>query len=343
MSLDKLKKELKTGKFSPLYLLHGEESYLIDEAASYLENHVLQEHERVFDQQILYGADCTARYIVEQLLLFPMMAPKRLVIVREAQQVDGLLELEAYAHKPVPSSILVLCYKGKSLDKRTKLYDGIKKNGFILAADKFKEADVLPWILDTASELKIKIDYDAAEAMMELIGAEITLLYPELKKLAISSTPGVAITKTEILDLIGLSREFNVFELQKAIESGNVARAMKIGSLMAEQKGYSIIPFIALMAGHYTKLYVTRSMISEDDQVIAAALDMKNPYMVKNYKNAAKKYSPETLERCIGWLHVFDMKSKGWDYKGGEHRSLTIELLDHLMHPDTVPVFAENN
>ncbi|MEP6647636.1 MAG: DNA polymerase III subunit delta [Saprospiraceae bacterium] len=341
MSLDKLKKEIKSGKFSPIYLLHGEEPYLIDEAAAFLEHNVLQEHEKVFDQQILYGADCNARFVMEQLMLFPMMALKRLVIVREAQQIEGITELGGFAHKPVPSSILVLCYKGKSLDKRTKLYDGIKKNGFILDADKLKEKDVLPWILDTALDLKIKLDHDAAEAMVELIGAEISVLYPELKKLAGNSVPGVSISKIEILDLIGVSREFNVFELQNALESGNVTRTMKMGAMMAEQKGYSIIPLIALLAGYYTRLYVTRSLISESDQVVADALAMKSPYMVKNYKNAAKKYSLETLERCLGWLHVYDMKSKGWNYKGGDQRALTIELLGNLMHPDYAPEFSD--
>lgn len=341
MSLDKLKKEIKTGKFSPVYLLHGEESYLIDEAASLLEQNVLQEQEKVFDQQILYGADCNARYIMEQMMLFPMLASRRLVIVREAQQMDGILELEPIIVKPVPSSILVLCYKGKSLDKRTKLYDAIKKNGFILAADKLKEADVVPWVLDTASELKIKLDYDAAVAMVELIGNEISLLFPELQKLAGNSTQGVAITRLEILDLVGLSREYNVFELQNALETGNVAKTMRIGSMISEQKGYSIIPLIALLAGYYTRLYVTRSMLNADDQTIADALGFKSPYMVRNLKNVAKQYSPEVLERCIGWLHVYDMKSKGWNFTHRDERALTIELLGHLLHPDFVPEFVD--
>ncbi|HZV68255.1 MAG TPA: DNA polymerase III subunit delta [Saprospiraceae bacterium] len=343
MSIDKLKKEIKSGKFSPVYLLHGEESYLIDEAASFLEQSILQEHEKVFDQQILYGSDVNARYILEQLMQFPMMAPRRLVIVREAQLMDGILELEAFAHKPVPSSILVLCYKGKSLDKRTKLYDGIKKHGFILAADKLKEADILPWVLDTAAEMKMKLDYDAAEAMVELIGNEISVLFPELQKLAGNVTPGVAITKMEILDLVGLSREYNVFELQNALESGNVIKTMRIGAMIAEQKGYSIIPLIALLAGNYTKMYVIRSMINADDNVIAEAMGLKSPYPVRILRQSAKKYTLETLERCIGWLHVYDMKSKGWNWPHKDDRALTIELLGHLMHPDYVPVFAESS
>ena len=324
-----------------MYLLHGEEPYLIDEAATFLEHNVLQEHEKVFDQQILYGSDSDAKYIMEQLMIFPMIAPRRMVIVREAQQMDDIIGLETFVQKPVPSSILVLCHKGKSLDKRTKLYDGIKKNGFILAADKLKESDVLPWILSMAEELNLKIDHDAAEAMIELIGGEISRLYPELKKLATHAAPGTPITKLEILDLVGLSREYNVFELQKALESGDALKTMKIGAMISEQKGYSIIPFIALLGGYYTRLYIVRSMMSADDNTIAEAIGIKSPYVIRGFKVAAGKYTPETLERCIGWLHVYDMKSKGWNYKGGEDRALTIELLGHLMHPDFVPAFYE--
>ncbi len=343
MSFNQLQKEIKAGKFYPVYLLHGEESYLIDEAASFLEQNILREHEKVFDQQILYGSDCDARYIMEQLMLFPMMASRRLVIVREAQQMEGILGLEPFVQKPVATSILVLCHKGKNLDKRTKLYDGIKKNGFILAADKLKESEVLPWLFSTAAELQLKLDHDAAEAMVELIGAEISRLFPELKKLASNSTPGVPITKIEILDLVGLSREFNVFELQNALESGDVVKTMKIGAMMSEQKGYSIIPLIALLAGYYTRLYITRSMLSADDDTIAEAIGIKSLYVIRGYKAAAKKYTPEILERCIGWLHVYDMKSKGWNFRGGDDRALTIELLGHLMHPDFEPEFTDFN
>jgi len=340
VSFDKLQKEVKAGKFYPVYLLHGEESYLIDEASAFLEQNVLQEHEKVFDQQILYGSDCDARYVMEQLMLFPMMASRRLVIVREAQQMEGILDLEPFVQKLVPSSILVLCHKGKNLDKRTKLFDGIKKNGFILSADKLKESEVLPWLFSTAAELQIKLDHDAAEAMVELIGGEISRLFPELKKLASNSTPGVPITKLEILDLVGLSREYNVIELQKSLETGDVVKTMKIGALMADQKGYSLIPVIALLAGYYTRLYITRSMLSAEDDAIAEAIGIKAPFVIRTYKAAAKKYTPEILERCIGWLHVYDMKSKGWNFRGGDDRALTIELLGHLLHPDFVPEFS---
>jgi DNA polymerase III subunit delta len=342
MSFDQLKKDLKSGLTYPLYLLHGEESYLIDEVEEHLERHLLQEHEKPFDQQILYGMDCNARYVIEQLQLFPMIASRRVVFVREAQQMEDLKDMESYFNRPAPGSILVLCHKGKSMDKRLKAYDGIKKNGFIFAADKLKDKDVLPWLLKTASELKLKIDADAGEAMIELIGEEVSLLHPELLKLAINHAGGAAITKADIVDLIGLSREYNVFELQNALESGNVVKTLHIGSRMAEQKGYSIIPLIALLYGFYSRAYTIKSMGSATDAAIGEAIGNKSPYFINRNKDAARRYSLETLEKCIGWLHIYDMKSKGWGYTGGDDRALTIELLDRLLFPDNFPVFAES-
>ena len=340
--MEQLKKETKYGVTYPVYLLHGEETYLIDEAADYLERHLLQEHEKAFDQQILYGMDCNARYVLEQLQLFPMIAARRVVFLREAQQMDDLKDLEGYVGKPAPSSILVVCYKGKSVDKRLKLYDAFKKNAFILAADPLKEKEVLPWLMHTAAGLQLKLDPDAGEAMIELIGPEISLLHPELSKLAVNHVGGPSISKTDILDLIGLSREYNVFELQNALEAGDVVRTLRIGTRMSEQKGYSIIPLIALLAGFYSRLYIVKSLGTTTDAAIGEAIGNKSPFFIGKNKDAARKYSMDTLEKCINWLHVYDMKSKGWGYTGGDDRALTIELLDRLLFPDQQPVFKEN-
>jgi DNA polymerase-3 subunit delta len=256
--------------------------------------------------------------------------------------MDGFKDLETYLLKPPPSSILILCYKGKSLDKRLKVYDAIKKNGFILAASQLKERDVLPWLMKAATDLKLKIDSEAAEAMIGLIGTEISSLYPELKKLSSGHANGAPITKNDILDLIGLSREYNVFELQNALESGNVLKTMRIGTRMAEQKGYSIIALIALLYGFYSRILIVKSLGNASDSTIGEAIGNKSPYFVNRNKDAARRLSLESAEKCISWLHTYDMKSKGWSYSGGDHRALTIELLDHLLHPDTSPSFSEN-
>ena len=338
MSLDQLKKDFKGGNLYPIYLLHGEEPYLVDEAESFLEQNLLQENEKAFDQQILYGMDCNSRYVIEQLVLFPLIASKRVVFVREAQLWDDIKDMEAYFSKPAPSSILVLCFKGKSMDKRLKVYDLIKKKGYILAADPLKEKEVIPWIIKAAGELKVKLDQEAAEAMVELIGDEISLLYPEIKKLAVTHSGGTPVTRTDILDLIGMSREYNVFELQSALESGNVVKTMRIAVRLTEQKGYSIIPLIALLAGSYSRMYAIRSVGQATDAVIGELIGNKSPFFIQKNKEAARRYSIESIEHSLAWLHIYDMKAKGWDYTGGDDRALTLELIDKLLFPDQSPL-----
>ena len=333
MSFDQLQKDIRSNKFYPVYLLHGEESYLVDEAASLLEESIVDESAKSFDQQIIYGTDSNARYILEQLLLFPLIAPRRLVLVREAQLLADIKDLESYVSKPAPSSILVLAYKGKSLDKRLKLYDAIKKNGFILAADPLKETQVIPWLMHTSREMQVRLDPEAAEALVELIGGEVSKLYPELKKLQGLYQEGGVVSRTDILDLVGMSREYNVFELQAALESGDALKTMKIAMIMTAQKDYSLIMLIATLSGYFTRLYAVKSLGNADDSTIGEAIGIKAPFIIKKYKTAARLYSPESLERIIGSLHVYDMKSKGWNYRGGDERALTIELLGHLIHP----------
>lgn len=340
MAIDQLRKDIKSGRIYPVYLLHGDESYLIDEAASLLETSIVQEHEKAFDQQILYGNDINARFLIEQLSLFPLIAQRRLVIVREAQLMADLKDLEAYVARPAPSSVLVLCHKGKSMDKRWKVFTSIKENGFILAADALKENQIVPWLMAAAKSLNIQLEHDAAEAMLQLIGPEISRLYPELIKLQSLSQRAGVVSRTDILDLVGMSREFNVFELQDAIASGDVTKSMQIALIMADQKDYSLIPLLATLAGYYTRLYAVKSLPGADDSAIADAIGIKAPFVIKKHKIAAANYSMQSLERIIGWLHVYDMKSKGWSYKGGDDRALTIELMGHILHPVVEPQFA---
>ena len=338
MPINLLHKDIKAGKFYPIYLFHGEESYLIDEAAEVLESSVVEDSAKAFDQQILYGTDCDARYVIEQLMLFPLLSPRRLVIIREAQLMADIKDLDGYASKPAPSSILVLCYKGKSLDKRLKLYDAIKKNGFILAADPLKESQVVPWIMQTSKDLDLKLDPDAAESLVELIGPDISRLYPELKKLKSLHAKDENVSRTEIIDLVGMSREYNVFELQNAVEAGDSLKMMKIAMIMAEQKDYSVIMLIATLAAYFTRVYAVKSLPSADDGTVAEAIGIRSPFVIKKFKIAANKYTIDQLERIIEWLHIYDMKSKGWSNRSGDDRALTIELLGHIMHPDRVPV-----
>lgn len=333
MSLDDLKHALGAGAIAPVYLLHGEERFFIEAAEDLLEK-TLMPGESAFDKFIAYGNEVTRAGLLDQLHGLPFLEPRRLVMLREAQLMEGeeFYKLETYVARPAPSSVLVIAFKGKKVDKRRKFLDNLKKGGgFVLESDKLSDKQVVPWIDQTARTLGVKLEAGAAGAMLELIGTEVSLLYPELLKLSVAFERGKAVAIPDILELVGMSREYNSFELKNAMESGDKAKAMKIGTRMAEQKGYSIIPVIGLLVGHYANLYTVRALGKPTVDEVGEAIGNKSPFVIKKVMEQAVRYTPGQLEQCLSWLHVYDMKSKGWKNPGRDDKSLTIELLDKLL------------
>lgn len=331
MDFAALKKDVQAGKIYPVYLLQGEERFFIEQAENFLDSHLVDEGARSFDLFKAYGADLTFAQLRDQLTLFPMLGQRRAVLVREAQAMDEFYQLESYVARPIPSTVLVLSFKGKKVDKRKKFFQLVKDHGWVLEADKLDDKQITPWLLKTAAELDIRFADGAPEALIDLIGKEVSLLYPELVKLQLAFPEKSAIQINDILDFVGMSREYNVFELKNAMDSGQREKAMKIGAHMADQKGYSIIPFIALLAGHFANLYAIRSLGNPTADQVGQVLGNKSPYVVKLNIDQAKRYSIERLEFIIGQLHDYDMKSKGWKNPGRDDKSLTIELLDKIM------------
>jgi DNA polymerase-3 subunit delta len=334
MDLESLKRDLKAGHVAPIYLLHGEERYFIEAAEALLEETIMP-GEAAFDKFIAYGNEVTRMGLLDQLHGLPFIEPRRLVMLREAQLMDGeeFYKLESYVGRPAPSSVFVIAFKGKKVDKRRKFVDALRKaGGFILESDKLGDKEILPWLEQAAKGLGLRLAQGAPEAMVELIGKEVSLLYPELVKLAGAFGRDKTVAVPDILDLVGMSREYNAFELKNAIEGGDRAKAMKIGTRMAEQKGYSIIPVIALLIGYYANLYTVRSLGKASAEEVGEAIGNKNAFIVRRTMEQATRYTPDRLERCLAWLHEYDMKSKGWENPGRDDKSLTIELLDKLLY-----------
>lgn len=332
MDIATLKKDIQSEKYYPVYLLHGEERFFIEQAETLLEANLIEENAKSFDQFKVYGADVTFAQIRDQLTMFPMLGPRRAVFIREAQTMDEFYQLESYVARPIPSTVLVLSFKGKKVDKRKKFYQLVKDNGWVLESEKLDDKQIMPWLQKTASELNLRFADGAPEALVDLLGKEVSLLYPELIKLQLAFPEGTSIQINDILDFVGMSREYNVFELKNAMDAGQREKAMKIGAFMAEQKGYSIIPFIALLAGHYSNLYAIRSLGSPTADQVGQVTGNKSPYVIKLNMEQAKKYSLERLEYIISQLHEYDMKSKGWNNPGRDDRMLTIELLDKILY-----------
>lgn len=334
MDLEGLKRDLAAGQIAPVYLLHGEERFFIEAAEDILEQAILP-GESPFDKVIAYGNEVTRSGLLDQLHGLPFIESRRLVILREAQLMDTeeFYHLESYVGRPAPTSVLVISFKGKKVDKRRKFADQLKKGGgVLLESERLADREITPWIEKTAAGLGVKLATGAADAMVELIGKEVSLLYPELVKLGGAIGRERPVKVQDILDLVGMSREYNSFELKQAIENGNKVRAMKIGTRMAEQKGYSIIPVIALLMGYYSNLYAVRSLGNPTADQVGQVIGSKSPFVVKKTIEQAKLYSTERLEACLQWLHEYDMKSKGWKNGGRDDKTLTIELLDKLLY-----------
>lgn len=313
----KIMDRLKARKFDPVYLLQGEETYYIDLISNCIENNALTEAERGFNQVVLYGKDSNVVSILNNAKRFPMMAERQVVIVREAQDIPDLNKEQGakllldYFSKPVPTTVLVLCHKHKTLDKRKEL--GKKADQLTTSATfkKLYENQLVEFVLDYCSEKSYKIDEQAARLLVEYVGNDLSRLSNEVEKVLIGCKPGEPITTNLVLDQVGISREYNIFELQKAIIAKDRLLAAKIVNYFeSNPKKNPAIPTVAFLYSFFNKIMLSHGVGDRSSQGIAAALKI-SPYIAKDYLNAAQRYSlPKTLE-TLGRLKEADLKLKG--------------------------------
>jgi len=303
---------LKKGIYHPIYLLQGEEPYYIDELSNYIEKNVLTEAERGFNQTVFYGKDSDALTIAESSMRFPMMANKQVIIVKEAQTLNKIEILSSYAEKPLSSTILVLNYKYKKLDSRTKLAKSIKKNGVVFTADKIRDYKLPDWINSYLAQRNFGITPQAAQILTAYLGTNLSKVANELDKLVIAVKDTNNITPEHIEKNIGLSKDFNVFELQNALGEKNVFKANQIIKYFSANATLNPIQkTTASLYSYFSKIFKYHFLKDKSDRNAAAQLGV-HPYFVKDYVAAAKKYSPTKLYEIVGILREYDMKSKGF-------------------------------
>lgn len=313
----KIMDRLKARKFDQVYLLQGEETYYIDLISNYIENNALTETERGFNQVVLYGKDSNVVSILNNAKRFPMMAERQVVIVREAQDIPDLNKEQGakllldYFSKPVPTTVLVLCHKHKTLDKRKEL--GKKADQLTTSATfkKLYENQLVEFVLDYCSEKNYKIDEQAARLLVEYVGNDLSRLSNEIEKVLIGCKQGEPITTNLVLDQVGISREYNIFELQKAIIAKDRLLAAKIVNYFeSNPKKNPAIPTVAFLYSFFNKIMLSHGVGDRSSQGIAAALKI-SPYIAKDYLNAAQRYSlPKTLD-TLSRLKEADLKLKG--------------------------------
>ncbi len=329
---DELLKELKNKIYHPIYFLMGEETFFIDEVTDYIAKHVLTEAEKTFNQVVLYGKDTDVPTIINAARRYPMMANYQVVIVKEAQELKKIDELVYYADKPLKSTILVINYKYSSLDKRTKLYKALGKH-IIIEAKKLYENQLPDWIVGFLKKDGYSIDAEAAALLTESLGTDLSKIVHELEKLKLVITTGnKIITKILIERNIGVSKDYNNFELTKALSQKNVLKANKIADYFSKNPKASPFPMtIQVLFNFYSKLLLFHFLPDKSKSSVASNLGV-NPYFVAEYELAAKKYNPAKVVAIIDYLRDYDMKSKGVGDISTPEGELLRELLFKILH-----------
>lgn len=325
--------DIKQGNIKPIYFLMGDESYYIDKISEYIEKSILTEEERGFNQMVLYGRDVSVEEIISNAKRFPMMAEKQVIIVKEAQELSRTIEnFVQYAENPQPTTVLVICYKYKSLDKRKKLAKIVAKNGELFESKKLYDNQVADWIRRVLSGQKHLIDPKAAQMLVEFLGNDLSRINNELEKLKIVVGDDKNITPKLIEENIGISKDFNNFELRKAVGEKQIVKANQIISYFAQNpKSNPLVMTISLLNSFFTQLLQYHGLKDKSKGSVAKALRV-NPFFVGDYLVAGRNYPMRKVSQIIGLLRDADMKSKGVGASNLPQGDILKELLFKIMH-----------
>ena len=336
---------LKQGKYAPAYMLCGKESYYIDLVANYIENNVLDEMAREFDQTIIYGKDLAGAdvsTVIGAARGFAMMGGYKVIIVKEAQHIKKWEALAMYMDNPQPSTILVFCYKYGSPDKRQNLFKNWeKKGGVMMESDQLKDYQVEKWIRDYVAqrnqELKangdeVQIDDKVTKILADSIGSDLTQVVGALQKLIDGRPEGVKVIDAALVERnIGISKDFNVFELQDALIKGDVVKANRITQYFATSKDHPMVKELGILYSFFANLMIYHYLPDKTDRVAAGALGVA-PFFVKDYAAAAKRYSAGKTFAIIGYFREIDARLKGINNPSAKDADLWKELIYKIMH-----------
>jgi len=332
MTFNQIIGDLKNKIYRPVYFLSGEEPYYIDEISNFIENNVLTDIEKEFNQTIIYGRDTNINSIVSNAKRFPMMANYQVVIIKEAQYVENLEELDSYIENPLNSTLLVINYKYKKIDKRKSFYKKVAKKGILFESPKFYDNKIPGWISNYIKEKGYTITPKASIMLTEFLGTNLSKIVNEIGKLIINVPKNAQIDDVLIEKNIGISKDFNIFELQKAIGSKNVLKANQIAHYFAANpKDNPLVKTIVLLYSYFTKTLIYHQLIDKSSRNAASELGIV-PFFLNDYKIAARNYSFQKLTRIISYLKEYDLKSKGVNSISTTDGELLKELLFKILH-----------
>lgn len=324
--------DIKKGDPKPIYFLMGEEPYFIDKISDFIEDNVLQEEEKGFNQMVLYGRDVSIEDIVGNAKRYPMMAERQVVIVKEAQDLSRTIEqLTDYADNPQPTTVLVICYKYKKLDKRKKLHKSIAKSGVIYESKRLYENQVSDWIRKELHSRDYQISPKASQMLVEFLGTDLSKIDNELKKLQLVAPKGTTITPEIIEENIGISKDFNNFELRKAIGMKDNLKAHQIINYFSQNpKDNPMVMTVSLLFSFFSQLLQYHALTDKSKANVARALKV-NPFFVSDYSTAAQNYPMKKVSQIVSFLRDADVKSKGVGAANVPQGDLLKELLVKVM------------
>jgi DNA polymerase III subunit delta len=310
-------RDILSGKFSPLYVLHGEEPFFIEEISKTIISSVVDEASKDFNETIFYGRDTDLAEILAAARRFPMMSDRQLVLVKEAQELkcwkrkDELEKLATYAESPVSSTVLVFCYMNKKIDGRSKAVKTLSKNGILFLSDKVRDYKLTQWITEYISNVKLSIDPQSAQLIAEYLGNDLRKIVNEINKIKISLPEGSTLTSKVIEKHIGISKDYNVFELQRALGTKNIEKSSRIvNHFEANPKNNPLAMVIPVLSAYFSRLFVYHGLKDKSQNAAARAMSC-SPYAVREYASASRVYSVSKVARIFGYLRDADRKSKG--------------------------------
>jgi DNA polymerase III subunit delta len=340
MTAEDIIKDLKNRKYKPLYLLHGEEPYFIDLVSNFAEHKLLSDAEKGFNQTVFYGKDTDIMTVLNAAKRYPMMAEYQLVLIKEAQDMKwgreeddkkGIDPLLSYLENPLKSTILIFCYKYGKFDKRKKTYKAIEKSGVIFESSPLYDNKIPAWIETYVAAKGYQINQQASAILSEYLGNDLSKIANELEKLMLNVTAGQAITLKHIQDNIGISKEYNVFELQSALSKKDPFKVNQIINYFeANPKANPIVLVLGNLNNFFSKILLYHYVKDKSQQNLARELGV-NPYFIKDYELATRSYNYGKSMQIISLLREYDVKSKGVESTAG-HGELMKELMFKILH-----------
>ncbi len=329
MDHKQLIKDIEAKKFQPIYLLHGEEPYYVDLISNVLQEHALEEHERDFNQTIVYGLDANILDLLSDLKGYPMMAERKLVIIKEAQKIKekDFELLTPYFENPVATTVFVLCYKYGNFDARKKIFKDASKNGIVFKSEKLKDYQLVTWIETYIKSLGYGVTQKASLLLADSLGNDLGRIASELGKLAIVVEKGTTINDIHIEENIGISKDYNVFELKNAVGARDRAKAFKIIHYFEQNpKAGPLVVVISNLYVLFNQIMRIQFMPNKSADAVTQALKL-HPYVAKEMINTARNFTPQKAAANIAYLHQYDLKSKGLGNASESDTELMKELI----------------